>query len=234
MFPLSTTMEASYECFAPTRIVMCYTKIHPSKISQMIYYENMLTFSTNVRCEDCTSPQHFWANQYLHNPNRDSAGYIGLDEQEKKTMLSFRGTVNFKNLLNDANAVSEYYTFPETSMKVNVHKGFHQAYLSFQAQVRQSFKNLLTTRIKDPKLYTLAVVGHSLGGSIAAFAALDVFSFGSSNTGLVPSTFGLPHKNVYLHTYGQLATGDKAFAQQLYNIFEKKATIANVARVTNS
>jgi hypothetical protein len=105
----------------------------------------------------------------IKNPVRDTFVYVGYNLAKNEVVVAFRGTngADLSNWITNIKAVSSPY--PGVAGAA-VHTGFQQAYNDVKAQLNQAVKNLM-------KLHTTAkifVTGHSLGGALAVFAAVDI------------------------------------------------------------
>ncbi|KXT01122.1 hypothetical protein AC578_10909 [Pseudocercospora eumusae] len=159
----------------------------------------------------------------------DSCGYIALDHGKKRVIVAFRGTYSIANTVVDLSTVPQKYVpYPDEDegntplhlsqeivnepkcLNCTVHSGFHSSWLNTRNQI---LPHLQTQLFTHPQ-YTLTLVGHSLGGAVAALAGLDLLARGYDPT---ITTFGEPRVgNVGLAKYlderfnvgGQIPTDD--------------------------
>lgn len=134
----------------------------------------------------------------------DSCGYIALDHGKQRVVVAFRGTYSIANTVVDLSTIpQEYIPYPEDDDKDNdrmtdeskkastkcnnctVHMGFHRAWIHTRNRI---LDDLLKQTLLYPE-YQLNLVGHSLGGAVAALAALDLQGRGFNP---VVTTFGEP------------------------------------------
>lgn len=126
----------------------------------------------------------------------DSCGYIALDHGKERVIVAFRGTYSIANTIVDLSTVpQEYKPYPgsddgddEDQPKCNnctVHTGFHSAWLN----TRDTILGDLEEQILMYPHYQLNLVGHSLGGAVAALGSLDLQARGYDP---VVTTFGEP------------------------------------------
>ena len=130
----------------------------------------------------------------------DSCGYIALDHGQQRVIVAFRGTYSIANTVVDLSTVpQEYIPYPDdddgetdkvesTATKCNnctVHMGFHRAWIHTRNRI---LDDLLQQTLLYPT-YQLNLVGHSLGGAVAALAALDLQGRGFNP---IVTTFGEP------------------------------------------
>lgn len=149
----------------------------------------------------------------------DSCGYIVLDHGKQRVIVAFRGTYSVANTVVDLSTVpQEYVPYPgddddESSNAAydvaediiaaagvhqkraitksakcencTVHMGFHTAWLHTRDKI---LPDLLQQLLIYPD-YQLNFVGHSLGGAVAALAALELKGRGWDS---IVTTFGEP------------------------------------------
>lgn len=82
-------------------------------------------------------------------------------------IISFRGTVNLINDLEDINFVKKDYPYCNGC---EVHTGFLEAWESLE----NSTMSYLSSLVKSHSDADILITGHSLGGAIAEFAALEL------------------------------------------------------------
>ncbi|CAI2189794.1 12652_t:CDS:2, partial [Funneliformis geosporum] len=147
----------------------------------------------------------------FENKDLHTKGFIAKDESEKLIVVSYRGTIpfDFKNIITDIKYFKKDYIIPNT----RVHLGFYDAFLAIQPQVTD---DLIKLHEANPD-FRIGFMGHSLGGALAAFSALDFIQ-------QVPA---LANKNeqVFLSTFGQPRVGDKEFAKYAGDNLITKRTI---------
>lgn len=163
----------------------------------------------------------------------DSCGYIAISHPPSKPriILAFRGTYSIANTIVDLSTIpQEYVPYPggddddSTSDFIapkspspegeepppadppkcencTVHMGFHSSWLN----TRKVILPQLTEAISNHPNYTLTLVGHSLGGAVAALAALDLKARGW---------------NPRVTTFGEPRIGNAALASYLNARFE--------------
>ncbi|EOD51096.1 Lipase class 3 [Neofusicoccum parvum] len=119
----------------------------------------------------------------------DSCGYIALSHppSEPRILLAFRGTYSLTNTIVDLSTVpQEYIPYPGSDDDGNgddgapdakppkctnctVHTGFYKSWINTRDMILPE----VAEAIKKHPNYKLTLVGHSLGGAVAALAALD-------------------------------------------------------------
>ncbi|KAL4783485.1 Alpha/Beta hydrolase protein [Aspergillus varians] len=142
----------------------------------------------------------------------DSCGYIALSHppSPKRIIVAFRGTYSIANTIVDLSAFpQEYVPFPGGNdtdggapecTDCFVHLGFMNAWQSTRTTVLDT---ITAARDQYPD-YTLTLVGHSLGGAVAALAGTEM---------------QLRGWNPVVTTFGEPRVGNKAFVAYLDTIF---------------
>jgi predicted lipase len=132
----------------------------------------------------------------------DSCGYIALSHSQTnpRIIVAFRGTYSIANTVVDLSTVpQEYIPYPgdpdsgasdtghdEPKCKnCTVHTGFYSSWKVASSAILPD----LEAAIAAYPDYTLTLVGHSLGGAVAALAGLEAESRGWNPT---VTTFGEP------------------------------------------
>jgi hypothetical protein len=138
----------------------------------------------------------------------DSCGYIALSHSSTipRIIVAFRGTYSIANTIVDLSTVPQKYVpypgdpdlkhsdineqhiYPDSSpscTNCTVHTGFYKSWRVAASAILPD----LDAAIASYPDYALTVVGHSLGGAVAALASLDFVSRGWNPT---VTTFGEP------------------------------------------
>ena len=125
----------------------------------------------------------------------DSCGYIAVDHGDNpRIIVAFRGTYSVSNTIVDLSTVpQEYSAYPgETDgsdaprcVNCTVHSGFSQSWNVTSSTITAYVAEAVAV-YHD---YKLVLVGHSLGGAVAALAGLDYAARGWNPT---VTTFGEP------------------------------------------
>lgn len=121
-------------------------------------------------------------------------GYVARTGREE-CIVAFRGSSNVANYLADADLLWKSWPSWETKrpcMGCEVHKGFSDAYEDLREEMLSALHELRCQRT--------AVVGHSLGASLATLAAMEL-----------RVEFGIPVGPVYL--FGAPRVGNRLFAE---------------------
>lgn len=147
----------------------------------------------------------------------DSCGYIALDHAKERVVLAFRGTYSIANAIIDLSTVpQEYVPYPgsgDDELTVNtpspqrkctnctVHMGF---YRSWQVTRKEILPQVQQQLLLYPH-YKLSLVGHSLGGAVAALAGLD---------------FDVRGWHPTVTTFGEPRVGNAALSRYIDEVFE--------------
>lgn len=128
----------------------------------------------------------------------DSCGYIALSHAPNKTrlILAFRGTYSITNTIADLSTIpQEYVPYPGDEGDPDpgvpkcdqcaVHMGFHKSW----ENTREVVVPIVEAAMKEYPDYDLILVGHSLGGAVAALAGLELLARDLNPT---VTTFGEP------------------------------------------
>ncbi|KAK6980921.1 Alpha/beta-hydrolase [Favolaschia claudopus] len=129
----------------------------------------------------------------------DSHGYVARDDTRKEIIVAFRGSVTPANFVTDALGALVDWDTKSTNViappETKVHFGFQNAWRVVCAKTMA----LVTSELAAHPGYTIVTAGHSLGGAMAALAAVTL-----------QMTF--PTAQVKMYTYGQPRTGNAILA----------------------
>lgn len=152
----------------------------------------------------------------------DSCGYIAVDHGDAATLgagpaiiVAFRGTYSITNTIVDLSTVPQEYVpypapddgdgdekKPSECRNCTVHMGFLASWRNAREVVLPALKE---AREKHPG-YPVHLVGHSLGGAVAALAALEL-------------RLSLGWKDVKVTTFGEPRIGNKELVKYLDEAF---------------
>ncbi|EAW11140.1 lipase family protein [Aspergillus clavatus NRRL 1] len=142
----------------------------------------------------------------------DSCGYIALSHHPsaKRIIVAFRGTYSIANTIIDLSAYPQAYvpynpgdnhqSVVPQCLNCTVHSGFLASWANTRATV---LENVSAAR-QQYQDYDLILVGHSLGGAVAALAGVEM-----QLRGWEPQ----------VTTFGEPKVGNKAFARFLDRVF---------------
>ncbi|CAN6300922.1 unnamed protein product [Urochloa humidicola] len=151
---------------------------------------------TCSRCNDLTSG--FEVTCIIVDVQNCLQAFVGVDHNLSAIIVAIRGTqVNsIQNWIEDMIWKQVNLNYPNMP-NAKVHTGFYSSYNN--TLLRPAIKNAVRKAKKLHGDCDIIVTGHSMGGAIASFCALDLaISFGSDN--------------VHLMTFGQPRVGNAAFA----------------------
>lgn len=109
--------------------------------------------------------------QYIDNAVTDTRGTIFRADDTKQIILSFAGSSSLQNFVTDFTFVPVSYTGCPSAQ---AHLGFYTAYQSVVNDVKAG----LSAALAANPTYTVAIVGHSLGGALVSLAYSDLKSQG--------------------------------------------------------
>ncbi|KAL8762336.1 MAG: hypothetical protein Q9184_001643 [Pyrenodesmia sp. 2 TL-2023] len=107
------------------------------------------------------------ADLRLSSLQTDVTGYVAIDNTRSLTVLAFRGSRSVRNFVTDAN-------FPATKTDIcdscTAHAGFWNSWVEARPGVMAALKTAAASHPNN----RVVIVGHSLGGAIADFAAASI------------------------------------------------------------
>ncbi|CAG8791078.1 27476_t:CDS:2, partial [Gigaspora margarita] len=186
---------------------------HPS------YCPNSKTWTCGQLCDNIpqttvistfTTKSDFITNltkTYLNTNDTEAYAVITVNSKDHEIVVTFRGTANLENFLKDIEFIQWPYAYASTSIPIPailpgdyVYYSFYTMFLDFQTPIR----NTISTLIKQYPNYEIVVTGHSFGGALALFTALNIKQF----------FVGI---NPFLYTYGEPWVGNSNFASFVNN-----------------
>ncbi|KAF7300115.1 Alpha/beta-hydrolase [Mycena kentingensis (nom. inval.)] len=129
----------------------------------------------------------------------DSHGYVARDDTKREIIVAFRGSVSPANFITDGAGflvdwdVANSKIVAPTGTKV--HLGFQTAWHTISTKTMM----IVAAEHAAHPDYAIVTTGHSLGGALAALAAISI-------------TLTYPSVQVRCYTYGQPRTGNAVFA----------------------
>ncbi|KAJ3251456.1 hypothetical protein HK103_002398 [Boothiomyces macroporosus] len=165
------------------------------------------SFNCGIRCSGALSSTQIVST--INSSDSAAASYVGYNDNLQTIVIAFRGTDNLEGALQDlefAQTDSDWQSryplniaspanapIPEN---LKVHAGFEEVYGSIRDDVLIATNQLAQNKPN----YQIVFTGHSLGGAIASFAAVDF-----------QNVFGMQDR-ISLYTYGQPRVGNDAWA----------------------
>ncbi|CAK7263592.1 hypothetical protein SEPCBS57363_000638 [Sporothrix epigloea] len=206
-------------------------------------------FSCISRCADFPEIRLLstWSTGIL---TRDSCGYIAIDDSAREIIVAFRGTYSIANMVADLSTIPQKYEpydpgecggrcdnshnlSRNNCTNCTVHSGFLDSWKGTRHIVlpavtearKQSIKNspVASASTSDPAVpYRVHLLGHSLGGALAALAALEMKAV-------------LGWNDVVVTTFGEPRVGNGRLATYLESVFglRDNSTAARYRRVTH-
>ncbi|KAK3151613.1 hypothetical protein QOZ80_3AG0248160 [Eleusine coracana subsp. coracana] len=166
---------------------------------------------TCSRCNDLT--RGFEMRCIIVDVQNCLQAFVGVDHNLNAIIVAIRGTQenSIQNWIKDLIWKQVYLKYPNMP-NAKVHTGFYSSYNN--TLLRPAIMNAVHKARKLYRDINIIVTGHSMGGAIASFCALDLaINFGSND--------------VHLMTFGQPRVGNAAFA----SYFAKY--VPNTIRVTH-
>eukprot|EP00008_Paramoeba_atlantica_P008627 CAMPEP_0201491408 /NCGR_PEP_ID=MMETSP0151_2-20130828/29730_1 /ASSEMBLY_ACC=CAM_ASM_000257 /TAXON_ID=200890 /ORGANISM="Paramoeba atlantica, Strain 621/1 / CCAP 1560/9" /LENGTH=288 /DNA_ID=CAMNT_0047877755 /DNA_START=30 /DNA_END=896 /DNA_ORIENTATION=- len=134
--------------------------------------------------------------------------YLGYNSDYQQIVVSFRGSTDLVNWINNLDAV--YTKYPYCS-DCKVHKGFYDTWLSVKDDVLAEVWRLHN----QFSTYSIVTTGHSLGGALSTLASSEVYTNTSSR--------------VYSWTLGSPRVGNKDFSSWYHD----ESGVIHAQRITN-
>lgn len=157
-------------------------------------------------CEWCSyDERQLELINYFKGVDKSNIGFVGLDSASRRIVVSYRGSFNVINWLEDAEFFPTQAPYP-ASTGVKVHEGFLDSYRALSNATNIGV-NAALARCPD---CLITFTGHSLGAAMAVLGA-------------VYSGVLLGHQTE-LRTYGCPRVGNPAFAQWATNLLRGNVT----------
>ncbi|KAJ6480759.1 alpha/beta-hydrolase [Mycena vitilis] len=164
-------------------------------ISSSTYNDLVLYFqyaSSSYRdTASCTKPNGNTLISTISDEATDTQGFIARDDTRKEIVVALRGSSSAEDFNTDARAKLVPLVSPGINPPAGstVHTGFLTAYNAVASAVLSTVK----AQVAETPNYHLVTTGHSLGGSVAALAAISLLE-------------NFPGHIVRTYTYGQPRT----------------------------
>ncbi|SPN96904.1 related to triacylglycerol lipase [Cephalotrichum gorgonifer] len=170
------------------------------------------TWNTGVLMGD--SCGYIAVDHGVARPGMASQGELrGEDDGEKAIIVAFRGTYSLSNTVVDLSSVPQEYV-PYPSPDEPKHKctncTVHMGFLSSWRNARKKVLPVLETLREEYPGYPILLVGHSLGGAVAALAALELKA-------------SLQWDDIVVTTFGEPRIGNEGLARFINDVFELDA-----------
>ncbi|CAB4409351.1 unnamed protein product [Rhizophagus irregularis] len=184
----------------------------PNTLGSITAVPNLQSFANYAAAAYCKAPLENWncgevcaktsGTQLVKdfsNPQLNTRGYIAMNPEKELIIVSYRGTepTSLRNYFPD---FIIYHDTWDPAPGTLVHHGFLNAWEQIQPQVTDD----LITLIQEKPDFRIGFMGHSLGGALATFSALDLIQ-------KVPEL--AKNEKLFLATFGQPRVGDEKFAK---------------------
>ena len=123
-------------------------------------------------------------------------GFVGYSAADNAVIVAVRGTDDSVNWIGSVDQTMDFVAYPKCNPCM-VNARMYNTYLEMSALVKAQVQFILS-KYRTAAIY---VTGHSIGGALAALAALDI-----------KATFG---KVDQFYSYGQPRLGNQNFANYL-------------------
>ncbi len=135
--------------------------------------------------EPCTQLAGVTNMNLVVNDAKGTFGFVAYNKNSNEIVVSFRGSTNIENWITNIDFVMKTY---KDVAGAQVHEGFFSAYDAVSGQVISAVKSILSVH----PTATLFVTGHSLGGALATFAAVDIKRTIATNNKITLYSYGSP------------------------------------------
>lgn len=126
-----------------------------------------LRLSQDARLDEELLSNKYPESIFIENKITDTQGFI-LKDIDNNLIISFRGTQQIKDLLTDFNAWQQVIPYGNYHSKIRVHAGVLSAYKSVRGTI---LEHVSSNKHNIDDIY---ITGHSLGGALAIFCAVDI------------------------------------------------------------
>ena len=123
-----------------------------------------------------------------------------MNDKEKAIIVAYRGCDD--NVTSERISHIDQVPFSPSAPNALVSEGFFSIYHDTSNEITSLVGNL----VKENPSYKVVATGHSLGGSLSTFQALDLIN-----------TPGLNSSNLFTYTFGEPRNGNAKFAQFIMN-----------------
>jgi len=138
--------------------------------------------------------------------NNNMLAFVGFDQLRNEIIVSFRGSHNIPNWIDDFDTISISYPGVKNG---EVHRGVYQSWLEdLYPYVMPAVKSIMNRK----KEVNVVVSGHSLGGALAQVAALAIYDYAKQINNNI---------EIICYTYGSIRWGNRVMA----NYFNERIKI---------
>ena len=154
---------------------------------------------------------------HILKDSKGDQGFIVADHDNKRILISFRGSSNFKNWVTNLQFWAHLVPWG-THKHAKVHSGFLNAY---DNDLRGQIFPVLKAALSKYPTYRLTTTGHSLGAALAQICAVDIATVPDFNALYDYSDSADPARVVWNYGYGCPRVGNPdwaVFANQTMDI----------------
>ncbi|KAL1507013.1 hypothetical protein AB1Y20_007880 [Prymnesium parvum] len=176
---------------------LAFDAIHANQVLHLAYsaFCNRSAI-TSWNCQWCTGPAAFAGvefHAFVSDTRAGTQGYVAIQRAASRVIVSFRGSKNFENALEDAEFLLVQLPFGPSGIRVE--DGFLRAYNSVRTA---SLDAIVSAHAQCGANCSTLFTGHSLGGAMATLGATEVALSGRTN--------------LQVYTFGSPRVGDAAWA----------------------
>ncbi|EKX40810.1 hypothetical protein GUITHDRAFT_154009 [Guillardia theta CCMP2712] len=170
-----------------SRLVALQPALDTSKITRIADFAAAAYFPDN-KFQSWSNDRKLVMPTTFTDAASETRGYLGVDEEGGRVVLSFRGSGTLKNFLTNLNFQLIPFDHPCVSVPdIRVHRGFSTVSLRlYESQLKDKILHL-TEKYPD---FDLTVTGHSLGGGVAILTSYLLAHDSKLSPSLI--TFGAP------------------------------------------
>jgi hypothetical protein len=139
------------------------------------------------------------------SPNYHTGGFVAVDPQNQLIVVSIQGTDDrVGNTIGNTNSAGQQIPIPYCTGCAGA-KGYVEAF----QEVRDKVVNAVQDALKTHPGFQVVTTGHSLGGAVSTFAALELRSLGIPVHAVSSSftTISLPWHHKYVDVLTQISIG---------------------------
>lgn len=169
----------------------------------------------------------------FHDSAKGAHGYIAFSEENKTIIVAFRGSLDAVNWIYDLKYAQLDYEFPGIEGAL-VHGGFYDTYDRVKNSILWTIQWMMTREENSCRGYDVVITGHSMGGALSSFLAIDVKRY-ILDPILSSQTHSLPPFTIRLTTIGQPRVGNHIYAKifQTQLISQTSSLKHEVSRITH-
>jgi len=174
-------------------VAVCAAAYDPTRALRGVYLSSIAGCShSSIKawsCARCTGHLPSITNvTVVYNDTADCQGFVGYDASSNDIVMSFRGSSNLWNWLEDFDFFFKDYPNAPDCHGCKVHTGFYDTWRQMAPTLLAAMQALATAHPSA----NLFVTGHSMGAAQAQLAGLDVKRTIRTNGQVLVYDFGTP------------------------------------------